>query len=263
MVCGECGDPSPGELPTPPWKCSGCDLHSVHVLLDEHEPITSWDPLERREAEASPTWMSPHRLKFCQNSISAQFQDGTSVFAPRCGIPKVLACFHGVRLFALNNRTLFNALRNDVEPVIVTVVEKPSDWHLRFSGKRPWMCMKVRLGVQLRSAPFIKIPVESFPSPQASSPCWLLLEAPNLVNPKKRTFYDLLADMCPDLNIRRFQGEREYARVRVIEDDQPLVRSAIKALAKQLGNNPMTWIAGRSQVSAALIHQEIRRATLP
>jgi len=83
-----------------------------------------------------------------------------------------------------------------------------------------------------------QIPAESFPSTQIRSRCWLVLEARNLVNPQKNTLYALLIDMCPDLNIQRFHGERDYARVRVTEDDKPLVRSAIKALAKQLGKQP-------------------------
>jgi len=241
-----------------------------------------WDPRERQEAEASATLlMSPHRLKFCQNSIPDRFQNGTSVLSPRGlglvrGIPKVLACFHeeldGTRLFALNNLTLFNAILNDVWEVLVTVVEKPSDWHRRFTGQWPWMCMQVgpppeeeeeeeeeeavhegmaldggMVGpcsgllvghIVLPSQPFIKIPAEAFPSSQTPSRCWLVLEARNLVNPKKNTLWDLLVNLCPDLKIQQFEGKRDYARVRVIEDDKPLVCSAIKALAKQLGKRP-------------------------
>jgi len=92
----------------------------------------------------------------------------------------------------------------------------------------------------LFSAPFVKIPAESFPSTHAPSRCWLVLESRNLVNPQKNTHYGLLTDMCADLNIQRFHGERDYTRVRVTEDDKPLVRSAIKALAKQLCKQPKT-----------------------
>jgi len=92
--------------------------------------------------------------------------------------------------------------------------------------------------ILLPSQPFIKIPAEAFPSSQTPSRCWLVLEARNLVNPKKNTLWDLLVNVCPDLKIQKFEGERDYARVRVIEDDKPLVCSAIKALAKQLGKRP-------------------------
>jgi len=158
----------------------------------------------------------------------------------------------------LNNWTLFNAILSGVGEVLVTVVEKPSDWHRRFTGEWPWMCMQVGpplvhggmafdgptippcsgLLVGEILEPFIKIPAEAFPSSQTPSRCWLVLEARNLVNPKKNTLWDLLVNVCPDLKIQKFEGERDYARVRVIEDDKPLVCSAIKALAKQLGKRP-------------------------
>merc|ERR1712070_45615 len=92
--------------------------------------------------------VAPQRLRFCQDSIARTFHDGTSVFARRHGIPKISACFHhdfdGIRLFALNNRTLFNAIYTGVSEIIVNIVEKPVDWQRRFTGTKPWMCIKVR-----------------------------------------------------------------------------------------------------------------------
>jgi hypothetical protein len=189
--------------------------------------------------DLSTSWLS-----FSQNSISRFFHDGSSVFKPPQGIPKILACFHaendGIRLFALNNRTLFNTIHNHLGNVIVTIVEKPEDWLRRFTGSRPWMCIKVRgpSVFTIRTGTYfttqaLRIPSQAFPAADRSA-CSVVLEVRNLINPKKDTFYNLLKDMSSDLDIRLEVGEREYARVRVNEDDVPLVRSMAKALAERM-----------------------------
>lgn len=173
-------------------------------------------------------------FKFCQDSISRCFQDGTSVFDFREGTPQILGCFHqerdGTRLFALNNRTLFNAIHTGVGSVLVTIVDKPDDWPRRFTGSRPWMCVKVRgltflPGVGYAEPQALRIPASAFPGGGHRSICLVMLEARNLVNPKKDTLHSLLQEMSSDLDARVVDGPRAFARVRVNEDDVPLVRS--------------------------------------
>jgi len=184
-------------------------------------------------------------LRFCQDSIATRFRDGSSVYGPCRGPshPKVIACFHsevdGTRLYALNNRTLFNAIHNKVSSIIVHVVDKPSDWESRFTGKKPWLCMRVRHVGQPMSM-HVKIPAEAFPPAHVASRCLIVLEARNLVHPKKNNLWSLINDMCPELNAQAVEGDRAYARVRVAQDDEALVRCVVKAIAKTLGKKVNT-----------------------
>jgi len=226
--------------PPRPAVCNGCGIHKSFTVLTA-EADSKWTDAGGIGAEL---WVRPQRLKFCQDSISRNFYDGTSVFKPRHGIPKISACFHwesdGLRLFALNNRTLFNAMYTDVSTVLVSIVEKPDDWLRRFTGRRPWMCMKVRGPTCTPDA--LRIPATAFPGPGGGqqSICLVVLEVRNLVNAKTETFLNLLKDMSSDLDARHVEGPRSFARVRVNESDVPLVRSMVKALAERKGKNVRT-----------------------
>lgn len=85
---------------------------------------------------------------------------------------------------------------------------------------------------------FVRIPAEAFPSMQSQSRCLIVLEVRNLVNPKNDTLVCLIKDMCPRLNAEPVEGDRAYARVRIFQDDEALVRSVIKTIAKKLGKKP-------------------------
>lgn len=212
--------------------CNGCGIHTDSTYL--YDTDSQWTAL-RHGAQLR---MSSNRLKFCQDSISRSFHDGTSVFDFCEGTPKILACFHwehdGTRLFALNNRTLFSAIHRGVGEVIVNIVEKPDDWPRRFTGSRPWMCVKVRGACEPHA---LRIPAPAFPGGGQRSICLVVLEARNLVNPKKDTCYDLLKELSSDLDARAVHGPRAFARVRVNEDDMPLVRSMVKAIAERMGKS--------------------------
>lgn len=146
-----------------------------------------------------------------------------------------LAFLGRTRLFTLNNRTLFNAIYTRVGEIIVNIVDKPEDWRRRFTGSSPWMCVKVRGLSFIPQA--LRIPAAAFPGDGHQSICLVVLEARNLVNPKKDMLYDLLKEMSSDLDARRVDGPRAFSRVRVKEDDVPLVRSMVKAIAERMGKN--------------------------
>lgn len=213
--------------------CDGCGIHHAETTLVE--PVL-WNHLAYSCGDQIRS--DPRNLLFPQDSISCYFHDGSSVFSPRRGTPKILACFHAERdrrrLYALNNRTLFNAIHNGVGQVIVNIVEKPDDWPRRFTGSRPWMCVKVRGGFRA-CAQALRIPAQAFPSQNRQSSCFVVLEVRGLINQKNNTFYNLLKEMSSDLDVRFEAGQREFARVRVNENDVPLVRSMAKALAERMG----------------------------
>merc|ERR1712048_259045 len=77
----------------------------------------------------------------------------------------------------------------------------------------------------------------AFPGGGNRSICRVVLEVRNLVNPGKETFHNLLKDMSSDLDAQPVDGPRAFARVRVNEDDVPLVRSMVKAIAERHGKN--------------------------
>jgi len=227
--------------PLRPAVCNGCGIHSVYTVLQEPAGST-WTEVEPGEQLR----VSPRRLRFCQDSVSRAFHDGTSVFDRRQGTPKISACFYeevgGTRLFALNNRTLFNAIHTGLDEIIVNIVQKPEDWLRRFTASPPWMCMKVRglnfippVGYVERQA--LRIPAAAFPGNGQQSICLVVLEVRNLVNSNKDTLYDLLKDMSSDLDARCVDGPHAFARVRVKEDDVPLIRSMVKAIAERKGKN--------------------------
>jgi len=97
--------------------------------------------------------------------------------------------------------------------------------------------MKVRFPRHLCGPDAVRIPAQSFPTSEPRSVCFVVLEVKNLVNPKNRlSFYSLLKDMAPDLDIRPFD-ERSKFRVRVNEDDVELIQSMAKAIAERRGKN--------------------------
>lgn len=255
-VCEHCGIEGPHDhisndglqhhqgCPRRPAVCNGCGIHTHFAILEE----PAWSKWTEHE-HGDQFWTDPHNLKFCQDSISRCFQDGTSVFDFRKGTAKILACFHrehdGTRLFALNNRTLFNVIHRSVGEVFVSIVDKPDDWPRRFTGSRPWMCVKVRgltfiPQVGYAEPQALRIPASAFPGGGHRSICLVVLEARNLVNPKKDTLRGLLKEMSSDLDARAVDGPRAFARVRVNEDDVPLVRSMVKAIAERNGKNVRT-----------------------
>jgi len=226
-------------------RSGGCEVVHKDSLALDHK-ATIWNVGSEMPELYSRQAIEVHRLVFCQDSISTKFRDGSSVYDRRTGgHPGVLACFHsdayGERLFVLNNRTLFNAIENKIDKLVVTIVEKPSDWTHRFTGRRPWLCIKVRRPqeqILSLSVPFVKIPADAVPSVVPPSRVLVVLEARNLVNPKKDNLYSLIKEFSPELNIQEFEGVRAYARVRVAEEDEPLVRCVLKAIAKSLGKRP-------------------------
>lgn len=249
------------ESPVPPrsgdLSCNGgtlCDIHRSGRPITAHLHRSLWSPSERREVESQTTCsISPCRLLFSQDSIAETFRDGSSFFLP-LRQHNILACFHecsGVHLFALNNRTLFNALHNNISTVFVTIVDRPRDWHRRFTGKPPWTCVHVRRSVIRNctsssvgiSGQFVRIPAESVPFPMTPAPShqrWVLLEVKKLVNPTTDTFYELLNEMCPDLDIKPCEGDKQHVRVWATTEAMPLVQTAVKALAKKVGRQPRT-----------------------
>jgi hypothetical protein len=209
------------------------------------------------ETAAPSMKIHPWRLRFSQDSISERFHNGCSVFDPCIVTHTILACFHTeagkTHLFAINNRTLFNALINKVKEVTVNIVEKPFDWERRFTGQKPWMCMQVRttswirtcttssIGFESASGSYVRIPAETIAPRETRSCCLVVLEVRKLVNPKNTTFYSLIKDKCPELNVQDpIDIDKAYARVRVAEEEVPLVRSIVKAIAKDLGKKLKT-----------------------
>lgn len=83
----------------------------------------------------------------------------------------------------------------------------------------------------------LRIPASAFPGSDRQSVCLVVLEVRGLINPKRDTVCALLRDMSSDLDARQVDGPRAYARVRVSEDDAPLVRSMIKAIAQSRGKS--------------------------
>lgn len=239
-ACPHCGlqGSSQHRKECPRRPCGGCGIHPWPTVFEEPAGslMTELNPGEQLR-------ISPRRVKFCQDSISRFFHDGTSVFDFPQDIPKISACFHqeydGTRLFALNNRTLFNAIHTNVDEIIVNIVKKPSDWPRRFTGSRPWMCVKVRGSEAPLRAYYsaAKLPASAFPGGGHRSLCLVVLEARNLVNSKKDTLVDLLKDMSPDLDVQPVVGPRAFARVRVNESDVPLIKRMIKAIAERMGKN--------------------------
>lgn len=151
----------------------------------------------------------------------------------------------GIRLFALNNRTLFNAIHRNVNEVIVNIVEKPDDWPRRFTGNRHWMCIKVRRRTIIAKPcssemHAVRIPAPAFLGGDNRSICFVVLDVRNLVNARKDTLFALLKDMSSELGVRAVDGPRAFARVRINEDDVPLVRSMVKAIAKRIGKQVWT-----------------------
>jgi len=85
--------------------------------------------------------MNPRHLRYSQNSISSTFSNGASVYSRSLSeLPfakhAVAACFHDGRLFALNNRTLFNESRmallkyvctSSISPQIGLSVSQPAN----------------------------------------------------------------------------------------------------------------------------------------
>lgn len=224
-------------------KCPGCDVHNSPTVLSQtaaaERGIWHNDAVETAEPSMK---LHPWHLRFSQDSISERFHNGRSVFDPCIETHTILACFHTeagkTHLFAINNRTLFNALINKVNEVTVNIVEKPFDWERRFTGQTPWMCMRVRTTSWIRrcSASYVRIPSETIAPMGTRSCCLVVLEVRNLVNPKNATFYSLIKDKCPELNVQDpIDVDKAYARVRVAEEEVPLVRSIVKAIAKDLG----------------------------
>jgi len=145
----------------------------------------------------------------------------------------------------LNNRTLFNALYWNLSEVVVNIVEKPDDWRNRFTGIEPWMCIKVR-GLEPQGGIehqgdikhyALRIPAAAFPGGEQRSPFLVVLEVRNLVNPGSESFLDLLTDMSSELYVQSVDGPRAFARVRVYQNDVPLVQSMVKALAERRGQS--------------------------
>lgn len=229
-----------------PKVCHGCGIHSWDPTVLVEPASSFWT--ERKPGSQIRT--SPHTLKFCQDSISRVFYDRSSVFDLRQGTPRILACFHSehgeTRLFALNSRTLFNAIINNINDVLVNIVEKPADWPRRFTASCPWMCVKVRglhsHGLQAESAS-LRIPASAFPGQSRQRVCFVVLEVRNLISPSPdtATFYDMLKDMSPDLDVHPYDGQRSFARVGVSEDDVALVRSMAKGIAARMGKNVRVW----------------------
>jgi len=60
-------------------------------------------------------------------------------------------------------------------------------------------------------------------------------EVRNLINPKVDKLVLLIRNLCPLLGVDEYDGDRAYARVYVNLEDEPLVRSAIEAIAKKRG----------------------------
>lgn len=242
-----------------------CAIHRTRTILNEKAMPGIWEPQTQTIVPTS-IQVNPNRLRFCQDSISEIFRDGSSVFRNCKDMPTILACFHeeadGMRLFALNNRTLFNAIVNDVKVVDVNIVEKPFDWEDRFTGRWPWMCIWVRRPMVIKqcalsSGSKVRIPAETITPTPSSSRCSIVLEARNLINPKKKNLTALIKEKCPDLDVQEpVDVERAYARVRVAEEDVPLVQCIVKAIAKDLGKNPNT-------VSCDEVSEKLRRFNSP
>ena len=128
--------------------CAKCDIHPHGKLIEISERLWTSEEAQNLQLDASHVKMAPQSLRFCQNSMASRFQCGVPVETRRprkADCHKLLACFHAVdgqlRSFALNNRTLFNALQNKAVLVSVKVVAPPADWERRFSGQKPWLCM--------------------------------------------------------------------------------------------------------------------------
>jgi len=189
--------------------------------------------------------LDPRKIRFSQDSISHRFHDGSPVKGPpKSPHPKVAVVRlaqegRGVFWFALNNRTLFNALYNGVGKVDVVIVDKPKDWDLRFTSKYPWICTTVRGKKHTEHTGYFtpcaaNLPLSAQISEEPRNVCFVVLEARNLIKPQRsETLFSMLRDF--DLRIYEVTGERSYARVRVDTQDTALIKNVIKGEAKKRG----------------------------
>lgn len=188
--------------------------------------------------------LSPHQLRYSQDSIANRFQSGQAV-TERLPEYTVCACFQTVGsddeglpetyLFTLNNRTLFSAIYNDVQEIHVFIVQT-DDWDGRFTGQRPWTLIRVR---QPRGQlEVIAIPeAMRAPAPRGH----VVIEVDRIINRRpgqeETLFSSLSARLSPYLGsqVEEEQGERSYARVRIQMEYENAVREEIKKIGHERG----------------------------
>lgn len=223
----------------------------------------------------SPRRMFCSHLRYCQDSISARFSNGASVYSrDQSELPfathTIAACFHHHRLFALNSRTLFNAKHMGIESIIVYIVDKPLDWSTRFTARKPYTAIRVRgerihqfehvvrnwaldiysdsmtaIGRGLDSEmeamvqeQAVVIPADAFPTHEARPIGDVVLEVSNFINTRagaEENITSIVLARCPNLQVQAYAGDRSYARLRVALEDEAATRNVIKAIAKEQG----------------------------
>jgi hypothetical protein len=213
------------------WRCSGSD--DTIVLIEPESLMYSQDSIQCRFSGGR--WAG--RTVYDKTTVHDWGQrsrsrmilaDGSHLCWDWTDSHRILASFHTVpgetypRLFAISNRTLFNARYNSDTIsmwIQVRIVPKPSDWDRRFTAKKPWSSIHVREdrhphGEMIHMA--LRIPVDAFPSDQPNIGGDVVLEVRNLVNPKKdEPLFALLQNMCRDseitVAIQQEEGLRAYA----------------------------------------------------
>lgn len=186
--------------------------------------------------------LAPNQLLYSQDSVASVFQDGQSVSQDRGNKYSICACFHNECLFTLNNRTLYSAACNG-RFIKVTVVEKPTTWNQRFTGRAPWSHVRVRgtsatQDVLIATRQAVRIPADAFPQDTPRPQGHVTLEVDRLIKatrPQIESLAQLMRNRCPNLFIEAVGGDRSYARVRVKMADEAVVRAVIKAMGRERG----------------------------
>lgn len=218
-----------------------------------------------------PELVDPRLIRFSQNSIRSRFHDGSLVTGPpRSEQPQiaVVAIQHEgnpyTELFAVNNRTLFNAAYNGIDRLRVILIDKPSNWASRFTCTGGGICITVcadlpqqqfdayqdvlvepLVSIPLQQQfdeyldalhePLVTIPASSLNPYEARGICFVVLEVRDLVKPQRpETLFSILRAFSADINIQEVEGERSYARIHVDNQDTELITN-IKAIGKQRG----------------------------
>lgn len=193
-----------------------------------------------------PHLLSPHQCRYSQSSIASAFRDGVEVHRRReIHQYAISACFHEGMLFTLNNRTLYSAVMNDIGPIKVTIVEKPSTWSSRFTAQPPYTSVRVRSppvlfeNIILEAASYsdaLTIPAAAFPRAERQAEGYVVLEVNKIVNPRQpqsNTLVMILRERCPGFNIEEVEGDRNFARARIRIADEEVVRAVIKAVGRE------------------------------
>eukprot|EP00929_Paragymnodinium_shiwhaense_P069327 TRINITY_DN34976_c0_g1_i1.p1 TRINITY_DN34976_c0_g1~~TRINITY_DN34976_c0_g1_i1.p1 ORF type:complete len:333 (-),score=19.39 TRINITY_DN34976_c0_g1_i1:31-885(-) len=205
--------------------------------------------------------IDPRHLKYSQDSIKRQFLHGPSAGKDvhtridchplkACVKYRIEACFHCVdgkiHLFAINNRTLFNAKYNKVPLVLLTIKHCPGDWSSRFTAQPPYKDIFVRGRGSLphepssaRSRLFARRATatrEDLPQGEVR------LCVMNLIKEGDgETVIGLLKqhELSRDINVQKVEGDHAEISIRVSRASEDIVCSIIQKLGDEHGVQPI------------------------